>query len=472
MSDQLSLGWAEVDCTPDRKAELCGQYYQRVSTGLHSRLKAVAFAVEQGGEQAVFVSLDVVNFPESFQHELQRRAAAIPGLDSSKIVLNAIHTHSAPPVANFREWWKSDPEAITADEYAEFLLGRLVEVVKAAWDSRRPGSVARAFASARVGHCRRAVYADGAAEMYGDTGRDDFLGMEGGEDSGVELLFTYGADGEPTGVVVNVACPSQVMEATHKISSDFMGRLRELLKQRFGDGFNTLCQVSAAGCQSPRDLTRNYRGEPDFWHEDGVEAMALRLFEAVDKTSPQPRAQPVLKHVIKRLELPRRRVSYPEWQAAAKEIARLEAIQGSEAAYRDFCRDVRANEGAGPGPYDSKLHHFVLIENQKAVLRRYEDQTAAPTVGMDLHVVRFGDAVFASNPFELYLDFGAQMKARSPAAQTFLVQLSCGSLGYLPSARAEQLGGYGGLVINGQVGSDGGKMLVDATLATIKELFP
>ena len=60
---KLMLGWAEVDTTPDRKAELCGQYYQRVSTGVHSRLKAVALAIEQGGEQAVMVSLDVVNFP-------------------------------------------------------------------------------------------------------------------------------------------------------------------------------------------------------------------------------------------------------------------------------------------------------------------------------------------------------------------------------------------------------------------------
>ena len=423
MIDQLTIGWAEVDTTPDRKAELCGQYYQRVSTGAHSRLKAVALAIEKGGEQAVMVSLDVVMFPERFQHELQRRAsAAIPGLDAFKIILNAIHTHNAPPVENFKNWWKTDPEAITADAYSEFLLGRLVEVVKAAWESRRASAMARAFASARVGHCRRAVYADGTAEMYGDTGRDGFIGMEGGEDSGVELLFSFDANGKPTGVVVNVACPSQVMEATYKISSDFMGRLRELLKGRFGDGFSALCQISAAGCQSPRDLSRNYRGEPDFWREDGVEAMAQRLLAAVEQGFAQAalsksgiKNDVPFKHAVKRLELPRRRVSYMEFMAVRKELARLEAIQPADAAYREFCREVHANEAipGRPGPYDSKLHHFVLIENQKAVLRRYEDQTSAPNVGMDLHVVRLGDAALATNPFELYLDFGSQIKARS-----------------------------------------------------------
>jgi hypothetical protein len=88
-----------------------------------------------------------------------------------------------------------------------------------------------------------------------------------------------------------------------------------------------------------------------------------------------------------------------------------------------------------------------------------------------MHVLRLGAVVFVTNPFELYLDFGQQIKARSRAAQTFVVQLCGGTGGYLPSARAEQLGGYGGLIINGTVGSDGGKQLVDATVGTIAELW-
>jgi hypothetical protein len=69
------------------------------------------------------------------------------------------------------------------------------------------------------------------------------------------------------------------------------------------------------------------------------------------------------------------------------------------------------------------------------------------------------------------LDFGHQIKARSVAEQTFIVQLCGGEGGYLPSARAESLGGYGGLIINGDVGSDGGKMLADTTVKTIRELW-
>jgi len=321
------------------------------------------------------------------------------------------------------------------------------------------------------------VYSDGTAEMYGCTGREDFIGMEGGEDSGVDLLFTFDESRKPTGVILNLACPSQVMEATRKISSDFIGETRRRLKQSFGEDFRMFGQISAAGCQSPRDLARNYKAEPDFWHADGVVEIGRRLAEAVEKACLAGVAKinftPLLRHDIKSVSLPRRRASYQDYLDAKKKLFELEASLSEDAAYRQFCDEVMRNEKipGRPGPYDSKLHHFVLIQNNRAVLSRYESQDAAAMFDMEMHVVRLGQVVFATNPFELYLDFGHQIKARSAAEQTFIVQLCGGTGGYLPSARAEKLGGYGGLIINGNVGSDGGKKMVDETIAAIAGLW-
>jgi hypothetical protein len=346
-----------------------------------------------------------------------------------------------------------------------------------AWKNRKPGGIANALAFARVGHCRRAVYTDGTAEMYGRTDRDDFLGMEGGEDSGVDLLFTFDDSGKPTGLVLNLACPSQVMEATYLISSDYMGEVRKRLKQRFGEQFRVLGQISAAGCQSPRDLTRNYKGEPDFWHEDGVAEIGKRLGTAVESVFQTAAARidykSVLRHSVKKITLPRRRATEKDARDAEQRLRELESRMTEENAYRDFCAEVNRNEKipGRPGPYDSKLHHFVLIQNNKAVISRYHDQTGRPDFAMELHALRLGNAVFVTNPFELYLDYGHQIKARSRAGQTFVVQLCCGTRGYLPSARAEKLGGYGGLIINGNVGSEGGELLVDKTVEEIAEIM-
>ena len=83
-------------------------------------------------------------------------------------------------------------------------------------------------------------------------------------------------------------------------------------------------------------------------------------------------------------------------------------------AFQAFCTETHVKEKInGPGPYDSKLHHFVLIKNAQAVISRYEIQDQEPTVGFDMNVVRLGDIAVASNPFELYLYYGQNIKARS-----------------------------------------------------------
>ena len=107
-------------------------------------------------------------------------------------------------------------------------------------------------------------------------------------------------------------------------------------------------------------------------------------------------------------------------------------------------------------------------------ITRYERQDKTPAISFNMNVIRLGDIAIANNPFELYLYYGQNIKARSKAKQTFLVQLSAGAsiyAGYLPSPDAEKFGGYGGMIINGQVGSDGGFMLTDITVNEINKLF-
>ena len=107
------------------------------------------------------------------------------------------------------------------------------------------------------------------------------------------------------------------------------------------------------------------------------------------------------------------------------------------------------------------------------VVTRYERQqagTVEPYV-MELHVLRIGDIAIATNAFELYTDYGIQMKARSPALQTFIIQLA-GPGTYLPTERAVVGGGYSAIVQSSVVGPEGGQVLVDRTVETIQSLWP
>ena len=106
----------------------------------------------------------------------------------------------------------------------------------------------------------------------------------------------------------------------------------------------------------------------------------------------------------------------------------------------------------------------------RRMIAEYEAGGIKPPCTVELHVIRLGDAAFATNPFELYLDYGMRIQARSCADQTFLVQLASGGGGYLPSQKAVAKH-YGGLAADNMVGPKGGQQFVDRTLETIEGLW-
>ena len=102
---------------------------------------------------------------------------------------------------------------------------------------------------------------------------------------------------------------------------------------------------------------------------------------------------------------------------------------------------------------------------------RYDLEKVQPKLPVELHVVRLGDIVIATNPFELYLDYGMRIKARSSAIQTFIVQLAGGGT-YLPTERSIAGGAYGAVPASTLLGPEGGQELVEKTLELIYQVMP
>lgn len=73
-------------------------------------------------------------------------------------------------------------------------------------------------------------------------------------------------------------------------------------------------------------------------------------------------------------------------------------------------------------------------------------------------------------PFEPYLDFGVQIKVRSPATHTFLVQLE-GTGTYVPSPRSVYGGGYGSVSASNLIGPEGGQQLAELTVRSIRAVW-
>ncbi len=460
-----SIGWATADITPSLPAPLRGQFHKRISKYVRDPLSATVLALESksgGGkpEQVIMVSCDQVSIPSEIQDRVRGRVReTIPDFDGTRLFLNATHTHTAPsPIKT--SWYDTsgDPGIMTEPQFAVFIVERIADAVARAWKNRAPGGISWGLGHAVVGHNRRAVYSDGTAVMYGNTDTERFMKMEGPSDHGVEMLFTWDAAGNFTGVVLNVACPSQVVESEYYISADFWAEVRKELRSRYSPDLFILPQCGAAGDQSPRDLPRRRRGEPDMRGEAGLVEIGKRLANAVEYVYPAARNaiknDIVLKHAVVNINLPVRQVSMEEYQEAYAVYATYEKLQQSSGAGPDFSTELGRTMGA-----------------KKAIVDRYRSQGKEPYLPFELHAVRIGDIAIANNPFELYLDYGLRMKARSVAEQTFVVQLSGDDAGYLPTREAIAGGGYSTYIYSTQVGPDGGDLLVEETVKLINSLW-
>ena len=452
---ELHVGAATVSITPDRPVALAGQMHTRIARDVESPVMATALALESRNgdkvlDQAVLISCDLVAIDDAILQKVRQQIKdRIPGLDGQKLLLNATHTHTAP-VMKEGEYEISRDGVMQPAEYAKFLTARVAEAAVKAWESRKPGRVGWGLGHAVVAQNRRSLYADGRAQMYGPTDRPDFRGIEGSEDQGVEVLFFWDREGKLIVTAVNVACPSQEVEGGSAVNADFWHDVRESLRSRHGKDLLVLGWTGAAGDQSPHLMYRK-RAEERMRALRGLtrlQELSRRIVSAWDEAYEGARKEQhsdaVLVHKVATIELPARVVSEAE---AAEARSKVETLS----------KDPRNRR---------------LVVWHQDVVNRFERQRAGSVdpFAMELHVIRLGDVAIATNVFELFTEFGIQIKARSRAIQTLVIQLA-GPGSYLPTARAVRGGGYSAIVESNLVGPEGGQVLVDRTVELINSLW-
>lgn len=480
----VRIGWAEADITPLEPVLLAGQFHARLSEGVADPLQATAWAIDSGADHAVFVACDTISVSAELRDAVRDRLRGqAAGLDPLRVILHATHSHTAPEIrpnssqAAHASGGASGVglDAMPVAAYVEFAAEQIAKAVAKAWADRAEGAFAYGAGQAVVGRNRRWVDDRGQSIMYGlQPGvADTFRHIEGYEDHSVNVLSTYNAEGELSGIVVNVACPAQVGEQGYAISADFWHETRLELRRRLGERLFVLPQCSAAGDQSPRALygkeaelrMRELHGRTE--RMEIARRIAIAVEETVSVIGAAAHARSVLRHRAAFEELPANVLDEPARLEATNESARWR--KEFEAELNKF--EQRPEQRESPGWYRAATYAYGRMCWHRDVLSRWERQReGASGVKAELHVVRLGDIVFATNPYELYIDFGAQIKVRSPAVQTFLVQLA-GAGTYVPSPRSVMGGGYGSVPASNPVGPEGGQKLTDATVTMIRTLW-
>lgn len=482
----LQIGWGQADLTPSKLPVLIpGQFHSRVAEGVADPLGVTACAFAAQGEAVVFVTCDLISVPDHLRDAVRQRVAKlVPSLDPMKIILSGTHTHTGVeirmPFAELSRVLEDSliPDArATVEAYIAFAADRIAEAVAQAWEGKTAGAVAFGLGEAVVARNRRWVDNQGVSTMYGllrDEAKERFRHIEGYEDHSLNLLATYDAEGRLSGIIVNLPSPSQEGEHGFEISADFWYETRRELRRRFGESLAILPQCSAAG-----DLTSHLIFGQEA-HERMLrlrgrtprEEIAHRIADGVERVVPclavEADASPVLEHRVVTLELPLNELTAEMAESARQEVAKWQAEH--EAALRRLAENPSLRND--PRWYLDPTRTARRMNWHRNVVERYAAlQRGERTQTVELHVVRLGEIAFASNPFEYYLDYGIQIKIRSPAIQTFLIQLAGGG-SYVPSPRSVAGGGYGSVPASNPVGPEGGQRLADETVATLRELFP
>ncbi len=485
------VGWDEQSLVPQKKVRLAGQFYERISDYVETDITATAMAVEGDNDQMIVVSVDIVSLRDNVISKARKiLKQLLPDFPSEKLIAGATHSHTSieyrsedsfdkdileefmPENKKYTKLVESD-DVLDPDEAVDFIAEKIATAAKNAWEKRSEAMYANEFGRAVVGFNRRVEYDDHTAQMWGDTNTANFNAMEGGNDSGVELLYMFDKNKKLTGVVANIACPSQTLEHRSFISADFWGYVKETLRAKWGKDIYLLAMGGAGGDQCPRDLVRwvepetpindpninrpnviERKADPSMFDIKGCKLIAKRISNeiiSVFEEITEIKSDVPFEHKTYVLDLPLRRATITEYNEAVREIEYY----------------FNKNKDKAEFNFRDKAAMYVYA----GTIARYREQQFKEVVPTEVHIIRIGDIAIATNPFELFLDYGNQIKARSYAKQTFIMQLTCGALGYLPTEKAEKHGHYSAYISSGNVGHNGGEQLVRESITEINKMF-
>jgi hypothetical protein len=252
---------------------------------------------------------------------------------------------------------------------------------------------------------------------------------------GVLKVVDAGDPKETICVLFNHAGHPNVMSGdNYRISADYPGCATRLLEAVFGG-----TAIFVNGAQGTMDID-GLRDRD--W--EGVDRIGTALSRAVIETARHiaPSSSSAIRGSYVRYALPARKITDTELSWAQET---LRQTGGSVQTVAD---------GVG--------------DDYKAAL--YKELREAQQNDIEVEQVCFAvdDTAFISFPGELFTEIGIRIKAESPFRRTYILGLANGSVGYIPTRKAIEEGGYA--VDTRRVDGDAEEIIVRESLALLREV--
>ncbi|MCB1226912.1 MAG: HEAT repeat domain-containing protein, partial [Verrucomicrobiales bacterium] len=413
-SEDLRAGAAVVDVSPKKLPAIRnGGFIQALWERVEDPLFARALVMQSGGETIALCVVDSCMLPTDVCNAIKAGVTQQVGIPSNRILISATHTHSAPGTMSMCLGTRKD------ETYTEQMIPQVVRAIVEAHGKRRPAKVGWAQVDApEFTNCRRWIRRSDkmAVDPFGEKTvrammhpgyqNPEFTGPAGPIDPQLSLLsFVDAKDGEPICVLANYSM--HYFGSGAGFSADYFGELARGLEKAVG-GAGTVGIVSQGTSGDLHWMDYSLPKREGFSREqyaEGITQVAATLWKTI-----QHRAETDVAMAETKLELGRRTPSE----------ARL--------AWAD--------------PINAQRGDAVPKSKEEVYAEQAEWIHANPRTELVLQSLRIGDLAINAIPNEVYGITGLKLKAQSPFAATFNIELANGAEGYIPPPEQHRLGGY------------------------------
>jgi hypothetical protein len=387
-----------VDITPPLGTMIPGLFHDRFASRIRDPLFARSFVVERQGIGVAIVVCDLIGVKRMFLDRAKARVFETVGLTPDRVVIACTHTHTGA--------------ATGEDAYTEFLIGRIADVVRLAWQTRQPAQVGfgRAMED-RVVFNRRYRMRDGSVRTNPGIGNPDVAEPMGPIDPEIGVLGLCKQDGLPMGLLANYALHYVgVPDSEHAVSADYFGAFSTLFQRLIHVPCVAALSNGPCGDINNVDVLGGKRPQNDrFQHSERVAGLiaagALWAWNEMDFATDLPIDSTMAEVILQSKGKPT-----PDDLAKVKDI---EAKAQPTMAERAFVRRIT---------------------------KRMSD--VSETVSTWVQALRIGQLGIVAIPGEFMVELGLDVKTHSPFEQTMVIELANDSIGYIPTKTSYDEGGY------------------------------
>jgi hypothetical protein len=391
-AEGLKAGAAASSFEADDNLVIGGGIGPGKARGQEGQLRASAVVLEgPGGGKVALIACDVLMIERDVLDGAAREIERETGIPFDHILVNATHTHHAPTTVTIHGYERE--EAFTRQ-----VGSKIVAAAVAAAQGLVPVEFRfRLGEESSVGNNSRLLLSDGTVYWVGP--REDAVRPTGPFDPELPVLTFHGPDGSPVAVLFNHSTHTIGTIAGPVRSPSFYGLAAQELEAERGGTF--IFFEGASGSTHRHDVTTR-------------EAM-LRVKVAVADALEKARPRPVRRTVGLRQEIALRVRTFDD--------------RAEDTAVVAYC-EKRLPQSA------AKTIGIFRAMRQKLASHQGEERKTW------VQAILIGDVALVGVPGEFFTVLGQEIKRRSPFRHTFVFELANDYVGYIPDARAYDLGGY------------------------------